>query len=273
MGFHIKLLSQKVIELSLTEIINNQQQGRVKLEQTDSKEVLYFFIEKQILISILQQSKEREVFQMIKDDIIFNNDTSKLNFRCYFCDSFHPTFNCSSFNIKRRFNYDQIYQERDPRYNRKVTKKSRSAIFQQVRSQNMNQITYQGTSNNNVFEQSSDSFEAFSDNSSEHISSANIGVDQLTKQPSTKYLYKEILQADIISDKLTEPIISSTFLRNLTSPDNIIKRSIIASSPQQQNCFQDLDSLFEIDKMVEFQDYKTKFNITNIILLLNKKRN
>ncbi|CAD8114842.1 unnamed protein product [Paramecium primaurelia] len=266
MGFQIKLQSQKVIELSLTEVINNQWQGRVKIEQTDSKEVLYFFIQKQILIGILQQSKEREVYQMIKDDIIFYNDTTKLNFRCYFCEQFHPSFNCSSFNIKRRFNYDQIYQERDARYSRKVTKKSRSAIFQQ--------ITYQGTSNHNVFEQSSDSFEAFSDNSSEHISSANIGVDQITKLPSTKYIYKEILQADIISDKLTEPIISSTFLRNLTtSPDNIIKRSIINNTPQQQACFQDLDSLFEIDKMVEFQDYKTKFNITNIIQILNKKRN
>ncbi|CAD8127447.1 unnamed protein product [Paramecium sonneborni] len=265
MGFQVGQSSQKIIELSLIEIISGQQQGRIRLEQTYAREVLYFFIEKQVIIDILKQSKEQEVYQMIKDDLILYNDTTKLNFRCYFCDQFHPSFNCSSFNIKRRFNYDQIYQERDPRYQRKVTKKSRSAIYQQ--------ITYQGTSNINVFEQNSDSFEAFSANSSEHISCGNNGIEQIPKQASTKYIYKEILQADIISDKLTEPMISSTFLKNLTiSPDTVIKRQITTTN-QNQGQFQDLDSIFDIDKMGEFREYKTKFNITNIITLLNKKNN
>lgn len=44
---------------------------------------------------------------MIKDDIIFNNNTQELNIQCYFCNLFHPTFNCVCLNIKRRFTLDK----------------------------------------------------------------------------------------------------------------------------------------------------------------------
>ncbi|CAD8092278.1 unnamed protein product [Paramecium sonneborni] len=262
LGLQIQYSNHKLIELSLTEIFHNQQNRIVRLEKNDSSKVLYFFIEKQKFIDIMKQSKEKETYQMIKDDVVLYNDTSQLNIRCYFCDQFHQSFACASFNIKRRFDYIQTYQDRNPRYSRKLNLKSRSAIYQQ--------ITHQGTSNNNIFEQSSDSFEVLVDHSNECVSLQNVGLDIMGQQPSKLLPIKEVMQGDIISDKQSEH--SSTFLKSLAiSPINIIRRPI-TSPVQHQASVKNTNQSFEIDQIEEYQKYKTKFNISNIIQQLNNSR-
>lgn len=66
---------------------------------------------------------------MIQDDINFNNNSEKLNIRCYFCKQFHPTFNCVCLNIKRRFTYDKTYQERNPMFKRNKNNRIKAGIY------------------------------------------------------------------------------------------------------------------------------------------------
>ncbi|CAK89370.1 unnamed protein product (macronuclear) [Paramecium tetraurelia] len=258
MGLNLKVDTQKIINICIIEMMNTQQQRKLILEPIDMNDILYFYINQDQFQSCLQKQLEKEEYQMIRDDINFNNTTEELNIQCYFCNLFHPTFNCSCLNIKRRFTYDKTYQERGALFQRKNNSRVKAGIYQQ------------GTSNCNISDKSSDSFEAFSDYSSDklNVSNQQLHYDQIGKQSSISQIYKDILQIDLISDKVSDPIISSTLIKNLQVPDKALRNQ----SDSNQTAFQELDSFPEIDKIQEYQHYKVAYNINNVLNKINKQR-
>ncbi|CAD8211651.1 unnamed protein product [Paramecium pentaurelia] len=255
MGLKLQIDNRKIINICLIEMMNIQQQQRkLKLEPFDMNDILYFYINQDQFQNCLQKETEIEKYQMIKDDINFNNNTELLNIQCYFCNLYHPTFNCGCLNIKRRFTYDKTCQERDSMFKRKKNNRIKAGIYQQ--------ITNQGTSNIDVNDISSNSFEAFSDYSSDKVNVSNqqLQFDQIGRQSSISQIYKDILQIDLISDKISDPIISSTLIKHLQVPDTVIN----------QTDFQDQDSILDIDKIWEYQHYKVAYNINNLHKFSNK---
>ncbi|CAD8103106.1 unnamed protein product [Paramecium primaurelia] len=262
MGMKLQIDNRKIINLCLIEMMNTQQQGRIRFEQVDMNDLLYFYINQNQFNDCLQKQQEKEKYQMIRDDVIFNNNTQELNIQCHFCNLFHPTFNCICFNVKKRFTNEKIYQERSPMFQRKNNNRIKAGIYQQ--------ITHQGTNNNAVFDISSDSFEAFSDYSSDKVSVSNLPIhfEQIGKQTSITQIHKDILQIDMISDKITDPIISSTLIKHLQVPEQQHKHHQGIS----QTGFQDFDSLLDIDKICEYQYYKANFNLNNVLMKLNQQK-
>ncbi|CAK63432.1 unnamed protein product (macronuclear) [Paramecium tetraurelia] len=258
MGIKLQAERRKIINLCLIEMMNDQKQGRVQFEQADNNDILYFFIDQEQFNGCLQQQFEKEKYQMIKEDIIFNNNTKQLNFQCHFCKQFHPTFNCVCLNIKGRFTYDKTNQERGPMFKRKNNNRTKAAIYQQ------------GTSNYNVFEMNSDSFEAFSDFSSDKLSLSNQHMhhELIGKQTSISQIQKDMLQIDIISDKITDPIISSTFIKHFQVHESTQKHH----AEMIQAGFQELDVLMDVDKFWEYEHYNINFNLNNVIQKLNKQK-
>ncbi|CAD8113850.1 unnamed protein product [Paramecium primaurelia] len=257
MGLKLQIDNRKIINICLIEMMNIQQQQRkLRLEPFDINDILYFYINQDQFQNCLQKETEIEKYQMIKDDINFNNNTELLNIQCYFCNLYHPTFNCCCLNIKRRFTYDKTCQERDSMFKRKKNNRIKAGIYQQ--------ITNQGTSNIDINDISSNSFEAFSDYSSDKVNMSNqqLQFDQIGRQSSISQIYKDILQIDLISDKISDPIISSTLIKHLQVPDTVINQTNI----------QDQDSILDIDKIWEYQHYKVAYNINNVLNVLNKQK-
>ncbi|CAD8192895.1 unnamed protein product [Paramecium octaurelia] len=261
LGLNLKVDAQKIINICIIEMMNTQQQRKLILEPVDMNDILYFYINHDQFQSCLQKQLEKEMYQMIRDDININNTTEELNIQCYFCNLFHPSFNCACLNIKRRFTYDKTHQERGSLFQRKNNLRVKAGIYQQ--------ITNQGTSNN-ISDNSSESFEAFSDYSSDklNVSNQQLHCDQIGKQSSISQIYKDILQIDLISDKVSDPIISSTLIKHLQVPDKALRNQ----SDSNQTGFQDLDSFLEIDKIWEYQHYKVAYNIDNVLNKINKQK-
>ncbi|CAD8125431.1 unnamed protein product [Paramecium sonneborni] len=252
MGFNLNFDNRKIINQCLIEMMNSESQEKIRLKQGDTNDILYFYINYQEFNNCLKKQIEKEKFQILREDIMFNNNTEGLNIKCYFCNLYHSTFNCGWLNVKRRFKYDTSYQERCAKFVRRKCKK----------------ITNQGTSNNQIFDISSDSFEAFSDYSSDKqsISNQQHHFDQIGKQSSIIQIHKDILQIDMISDKITDPIISSTLIKHLQVPETVIKHH-----GNTQAGFQDLDSIIDIDKLQEYEHYKVSYNIHNVLKIINKE--
>ncbi|CAD8085002.1 unnamed protein product [Paramecium primaurelia] len=269
LSFATKFNYKKVIESKqfVFGLINCFQKNISEVELELDNQFLLLYIKPEDFYSSLTVGQDFESFHMIKNKIVFEGETSLIDYRCWICNQFHSERKCKILKLEitsNMLNEQNIRMKFNKRF-----KKKRQRAFKTYMIYKQNDDATIDQSESSVSD-SCDQFEIHADDGSgsQKFTDKNLIV--------TSTIQKDGYTADYIPDKLYEQLKSSH--RNIqlqpsiqTSSQQIgeMLRSEIRSIPlhSSQFKFQDLLSVDDIDCLKEYVYFYPEFNISYIISL------
>ncbi|CAD8117591.1 unnamed protein product [Paramecium sonneborni] len=248
--------------------------SEVQLEMDNNFLLLY--INSEDFYSCLTLSKDFELFHLIKNKIIFEGDTSMIDYRCWICNGQHQERRCQILKIEINIeiiNEQNMRSNFKNRFNKKRYYAYRTYL---LHKQNESHTIDQSESSSS---DSEEQFERYADegSGSQRVSDKNYIVQSSKGNIQIPAIQKDVL-TDHIPDKLYEQLKSSH--RNIQLQPSIntcsqqqgeMLRSDFRSIPlyPSQYKFQELLSVDDLDSVKEYVYYYPEFNISNIISILN----